>query len=92
MVNCLDLVFTEELSRLKVINCVVGAFVLDHAAVDVILHIRKHDLARNKVSYHKLNDIDIDKFTEDLDLSKVNGETLDDIASQMELRMKFCPE
>ena len=47
--NCLDLVFTEELSRLKVINCVVGAFVSDHAAVDVILDIRKDDLARNKV-------------------------------------------
>ena len=83
--NWLDLVFTEELSRLKVINCVVGAFVSDHAAVDVILGIRKDNLARNKVSYHKLNDIDIDKFTEDLDLSKVKDETLDEIANQMEL-------
>ena len=86
--NCLDLVFTEELSRLKVINCVVGAFVLDHAAVDVILDIRKDDLARNKVSYHKLNDIDIDKFTKDLDLLKVNGETTDEIVNHMELKMK----
>ena len=66
----------------------MGAFVLDHGAVDVILDIRKDNLARNKVSYCKLNDIDIDKFTEDLDLSKVNGETLDEIANQMELRMK----
>ena len=86
--NCLDLVFTEELSRLKVINCVVGAFVSDHADVDVILEIRKDDLARNKVSYHKLNDIGIDKFTEDLDLSKVNGETMDEIVNHMELKMK----
>ena len=86
--NCLDLVFTEELSRLKVINCVVGAFVSDHAAVDVILDIRKDNLARNKVSYHKLNDIDINKITEDLDLLKVNGETMDEIVNHMELKMK----
>ena len=86
--NCLDLVFTEELSRLKVINCVVGAFVSDHAAVDVILDIRKDDLARNKVSYCKLNDIDINRFTEYLDLSKVNGETIDEIVNHMELKMK----
>ena len=87
--NCLDLVFTEELSRLKVINCVVGAFVSGHAAVDVILDKRKDDLARNKVSYHKLNDIEIDRFTEDLDLLKVNGETTDEIVNHMELKMKF---
>ena len=86
--NCLDLVFTEELSRLKVINCVVAAFVSDHAAVDVVLDIRKDDLARNKVSYRKLNDINIDKFIKDLDLSKVNGETVDEIVNHMELKMK----
>ena len=86
--NCLDLVFTEELSRLKVINCVVGAFVSDHAAVDVILDIRKDDLARNRVSYHRLNDIDIDKFSEDLDLSEVNAETTDEIVNHMEFKIK----
>ena len=86
--NCLDLVFTEELSRLKVINCVVGTFVSDHAAVEVIFDIRKDDLARKKVSYCKLKDIDIDKFAEDLNLSEVDDETIDVIVNHMERKMK----
>ena len=57
----------------------------DHAAVEVILDIRKDDLARKKVSYCKLNDIDIDKFA-NLDLSEVIDETIDEIVNHMELK------
>ena len=35
-----------------------------------------------------MNDIDIDKFAEDLNLSEVNDETIDEIVNHMELKMK----
>ena len=44
--NCLDLVFTEELSRMKVKKCLISDYLLDHAVVLYELTIPKQDQIR----------------------------------------------
>ena len=43
--NCLDLIFTEEMSRAKAIGCSKGMFVLDHSSIQCVLDIPKEKCA-----------------------------------------------
>ena len=43
--NCLDLIFTEEMSRTKAIGCSQSMFVSDHNSIQSILNIPKEDCA-----------------------------------------------
>ena len=64
--NCLDLVFTEELSRMKVKKCLKSDYLLDHVVVLCGLTIPKQDQVRKWITYRNINGIDMDKFTNDL--------------------------
>ena len=64
--NCLDLVFTEELSRMKVKKCLISDYLSDHAVVLCGLTIPKQDQVRKWITYRNINGIDVDKFTNDL--------------------------
>ena len=64
--NCLDLVFTEELSRMKVKKCLISDYLSDHAVVLCGLTIPKQDQVRKQITYRNIDGIDMDKFTNDL--------------------------
>ena len=64
--NCLDLVFTKELSRMKVKKCLKSDYLLDHAVVLCGLTIPKQDQVRKWITYRNIDGIDMDKFTNDL--------------------------
>ena len=42
--NCLDLIFTEEMSKTKAIECSHSTFVSDHSSIQCILNIPKREL------------------------------------------------
>ena len=46
--NCLDLVFTEEMSKTKAIRCNQNMFVSDHNSSQCILNIPKENCARKQ--------------------------------------------
>ena len=57
--NCLDLIFTEEMSKTKAIECSHSMFVSDHSSIQCILNIAKERCTRKEVTYRKLKDVDL---------------------------------
>ena len=74
--NCLDLVFTEELSRRKVMKCLISDYLSDHAVVLCELTIPKQDQIRKLIKYRNINGIDIDDFTNDLVIRECDSDDL----------------
>ena len=76
--NCLDLIFTEELSRTKTIKCSQNLFVSDHNSIQCILNIPNEDGTHKEVTYRKLNEIDLAQLVNDMSLKMIKVENLDD--------------
>ena len=52
--NCLDLIFTEEMSKTKATECSHSMFVSDHSSIQCILNIPKESCTRKEITYRKL--------------------------------------
>ena len=55
--NCLDLIFTEEMSKIKTIGHSHSMFVSDHSSIQCILNISKENCTRKEITYRKLKDV-----------------------------------
>ena len=82
--NCLDLVFTEELSRMKVKKCLISDYLLDHAVVLCGLTIPKQDQIRKQIKYRNINGINIDEFANDLVFHDCNSDDLEAVVANFE--------
>ena len=69
--NTLDLIFTENQHKLKILQCNQGPFFSDHCAVTCILSINRSDIRQAKVSYRKLKIVNAVDFMNDMDLHKI---------------------
>ena len=68
--HCLDLIFTEELSRTKTIKCSQSLFVSDHNSIQCILNIPKEDCTHKEVTYRKLSEINLAQCVNYMSLEK----------------------
>ena len=82
--NCLDLVFTEELSRMKVKKCLKSDYLSDHTMVLCGLTIPKQDQVRKRITYRNIDGIDMDKFTNDLVFHDCNSDDLEAAVTNFE--------
>ena len=82
--NCLDLIFTEELSRAKAIGCSRGMFVSDHSSITCILDIPKENCTRKVITYRKLRDVDRTQLVKDMSLEEIKTDRLDDMVEKLE--------
>ena len=70
--NILDLIFTEEISTIKLISCQAGSFLSDHKLVTALLNINRQPIEKKILSVHKLHCI-----TEDSSKSAFNESAID---------------
>ena len=82
--NCLDLIFTEELSKAKAIGCSKGMFVSDHSSIRCILDIPKENCTRKEIPYRKLRDVDRTQLVKDMSLEEIKTDELDDMVEKLE--------
>ena len=73
--NCLNLIFSEELSRTKTIKCSLSLFVSDHNSIQCILNISKEDCTCKEVTYRKLSEIDLAQLENDMSLRQSKQKT-----------------
>ena len=91
--NTLDLVFTELFNELKIQKCTQDDLISDHCIVKCNLNVKRPDITRKVISYHKLKDINIHNminsfsvtYVDDLDglveqFNKALSKALDDVA------------
>ena len=69
--NILDLIFTENQHKLKILQCNQVPFFSDHCAVTCILSINKSSIRQAKVSYRKLKIVNAVDFMNDMDPYKI---------------------
>ena len=90
--NILDLVIWGAEDKTKPVRCTTGGFISDHWAVYFTLELKQSTVMRKReVTYHKLKEIDINTFTQDLsDLADMDfkGDKLDCIVSEFETKLK----
>ena len=60
--NILDLMFTEEISNIKLTSCQAGPFLSDHKLVTASLNIHKQPIEKKKLSICKLHSITENSF------------------------------
>ena len=82
--NCLDLVFPEELSRMKVRKCLISDYLSDHAVVLCGLTIPKQDQIRKWIKYRNINGIDIDEFVNSLVFHDCNSDDLEAAVAKLQ--------
>ena len=81
--NTVDLMFTENQSKLGVLKCSQGPYLSDHCVVTCTTTIKRSDIKQEKVSYRKLRDIDATDFLKDMNLPRIVkvGDNIDDICA-----------
>ena len=75
--NTLDLVFTECYSKVQVLECTQGSFISDHCAVICTTSLKKNKVSRERVTYRKIKDIDIDLLLDDMQLEDLLTSDMD---------------
>lgn len=69
--NTVDLVFTENLSKIKITECTQGPFLSDHCAISCITSITKEEIKRSKISYRKLKNVSAEDLINDMDIQNI---------------------
>ena len=82
--NCLDLIFTEEMSKTKSIGCSHSMFVSDHSSIQCILNIPKENCTRKEITYRKLKDVDLSQLVRETSLEDIKTENLDEMVGILE--------
>ena len=82
--NCLDLIFTEEMSKPKAIECSHSTFVSDHSSIQCILNIPKESCNRKEIMYRKLKDVDLTQLVREMSLEDIKTENLDEMVQMLE--------
>ena len=77
--NCLDLIFTEEMSRAKAIGCSQSMLLSDHNSIQCVLDIPKENCACKEITNRKLKDVDISQLVKDTSLEEIKTEKLDEM-------------
>ena len=70
--NILDLIFTEEISSIKLTSCQAGSFLSDHKLVTALLNINRQPIEKKILSAHKLHCITKDSFKSAFDESAID--------------------
>ena len=86
--NTLDLIFTEELSKIKLKSCKSTVFVSDHTAVHCILDIQYDEPSKQEMTFRKLSSINIEKFIEDIPIISLDIEDLNTLVSSLEMGLR----
>ena len=81
--NTLDLIFTEIITRQKVLKCTPGPFISDHCAVNITLSVPKTNIIRMTIQTHNLKDIDLDQFTKDMGIEEIPTSNLEDMVKYL---------
>ena len=77
--NTLDLIFTEVITRQKVLKCTPGPFISDHCAVNITLSVPKTNIIRKTIQTPNLKDIDLDHFIKDMGIEEIPTSNLEDM-------------
>ena len=82
--NCLNLIFTEEMSRAKAMGCSQNMFVSDHSSIQCVLDIPNGNCTWKVITYKKLKDVDISQLVKDMSLEEIKTEKLDEMVAMLE--------
>ena len=70
--NILNLMFTEEISNIKLTSCQASPFLSDHKLVTASLNIHRQPIEKKKLSVHKLHSITKNSFKVAFDKSAID--------------------
>ena len=82
--NTLDLVLTEVLSSLSMVNCMQGPFLSDHCCIELEVAIPKPALKRQTITSRNIKDVVTEDLVKELDLGTIDGDNVNDLVNRLE--------
>ena len=86
--NILDLVFTEVISSLKVLECSEGSYMSDHKAIHITISVPRDDIEKKIIKTRNLKTIRTKHLIDNMKLDEIPDTDVDTMVTEMELRMK----
>ena len=88
--NTLDHIYTELGSTVMIDYCREGPILSDHTAVICGTNVQRENITRKEVSYRKINEIDLDEFSQDIkfDPNYYINKTVDELVIALERTLK----
>ena len=86
--NTLDLVFTEVISSLKVLECSEGSYISDHKAIYITISAPRDDIEKKIIKTRNLKTIRTRDLIDNMKLDEIPDTDVDTMVTEMELRMK----
>ena len=88
--NTLDHIYTELGSTVMIDYCREGTILSDHTAVICGTKIQRENITRKEISYMKINEIDLDEFSQDIKFNPnyYNNKTVDELVIALERTLK----
>ena len=86
--NILDLVFTEVISFLKVLECSEGLYLSDHKAIHITISVPRDDIKKKIIKTRNLKTIRTKHLIDNMKLDEIPDTDVEMMVTEMELRMK----
>ena len=88
--NCLDLIFIESISDIKITACKLIAYISDHQIVAGNISIPKDDITRKEITFRKLKSIIYTDLAEEMHLDSLLLENVEysDLVKKFDNNMK----
>ena len=86
--NILDLVFTEVISSLKVLEYSEGSYMCDHKAIHITISVPRDDIEKKIIETRNLKTIRTKHLIDNMKLDEIPDTDVDMMMTEMELRMK----
>ena len=84
----LDLVFTEVISSLKVLECSEGSYMSDHKAIYITISAPRDNFEKKIIKTRNLKTIRTKHLIDNMKLDEIQDTDVDTMVTEMELRMK----
>ena len=86
--NILDLVFTEVISSLKVLECSEGSYMSDHKATHITISAPRDNIEKKIIKTRNLKSIRTKHLIDNKKLDEIPDTVVDMMVTEMELRME----
>ena len=86
--NILDLLFTEEISQISLLECNPGPILSDHTAVEFTLSVKRQDIERKEANLRKLDKIDIGVLFDSCDFDSLTSIDVNDLVNEFDVKLR----
>ena len=89
--NTLDLLISDEVSKLKPICIKLCPHLSDHCTISALFNIKRGTLPIKEICFRDYENVDADNLIHSMELDEIEATTLDELLQNFETSVTKCP-